>query len=294
MEEVFFASLIALTAVLAGLYSFYYGRKDLVALLGLTALAQACVALWFVSSVMLLFFVFYKKIGYGGFAALNMFAAVLMTNFLMKIFTIYSLPFFAVAEAAIVFACVLAVYGIFEDGLRKYLVISTYAQMLLAAVDLSIGGMTNHVSAFGVALILNYFLAGLCLLLTVGVLAKKTEKISELEGSYFKDKYDDAFATIACLSLSGIPIFNIFFAKWALFTESYAISPMLTVFELFAAVLMFIMYYKIVYVLLVGEGKPKKTPKLLTAINGALALSCIVLGVVPQLQNIITGYLVGL
>ncbi|MEM0372832.1 MAG: proton-conducting transporter membrane subunit, partial [archaeon] len=168
--------------------------------------------------------------------------------------------------------------------LRKYLLISSAIQIIFVVLDLSVGKITGHLEVIRTVQIFNYAVAGLCLFLTIGVFVRKKTFIYELEGSVNTDKWNDAFATIACLSLAGLPAFNIFVSKWALFTSAYEFSPSLTLFGIFATLLLFIMYYKIVYVLLVGGGKKQEAPKAVTVINGALAAMVIALGVIPQIQ----------
>jgi formate hydrogenlyase subunit 3/multisubunit Na+/H+ antiporter MnhD subunit len=75
-----------------------------------------------------------------------------------------------------------------------------------------------------------------------------------------------------------------FVSEWFLFIASFAINPIITILGIFIALLLFIMYYKVVYVLLVGEGRQKTIPQPITILNGILALICIILGLLPQLQ----------
>ena len=75
-----------------------------------------------------------------------------------------------------------------------------------------------------------------------------------------------------------------FISEWFLFVGSFAITPIITVLGIFLALILFIMYYKIVYVLLVGEGRQKTIPQPITFVNGILALICVILGLMPWLQ----------
>ena len=120
--------------------------------------------------------------------------------------------------------------------------------------------------------------------LTIWIFGRKKTFINQLEGSYFQSRYNDIFATIACLSLAGLPAFNMFVSEWFLFVGSFALTPIITIMGIFIALLLFIMYFKIVYVLLVGEGRQKTIPEPITVVNGILAVVCLILGLLPSLQ----------
>ena len=159
-------------------------------------------------------------------------------------------------------------------------------------LDLSVTKMFGEYGVLSTIQIFNYTFAGLTFFLTIGLFARDKKLLADLEGSYFASRWNDIFATISCLSLAGLPAFNMFVSEWFLFTHAFLINPIITVLGIFAALLLFIMYYKVVYVLLVGEGKAKKIPKEMTILNGILALICLLLGFLPQLQETILSMIV--
>ena len=79
--------------------------------------------------------------------------------------------------------------------------------------------------------------------------------------------------------------------RFFLFAFAFTINPLISVMGVFAALVLFIMYFKIPYAVLVGrEQKRFPAPRALTGITLVLVLLCIVFGVVPHLQLwILTG-----
>lgn len=286
MIQTFFTALLAIVGILSSIYSYFYDRKDMPFLFLMFLFSLFCVYYWQASIIFLVGFLFYKKLGFGYFVGLNMFTAVTLSYFFFNLFlTVASPYYFYVALITVIAICGLAIFGIFEDELKKFLLISSGIQITFVVLDLSVAKILGELSILGTVQIFNYVFAGLALFLTLGVFARDKKFISELQGSYFASRLNDIFATVACLSLAGLPAFNMFVSEWALFTEGFKVSPIITILGIFAALLLFIMYYKIVYVLLVGEGyEAKYAPKPITFINGMLALFCVVFGLLPQVQ----------
>ncbi len=180
--------------------------------------------------------------------------------------------------------CSLAIFGIFERKLKRYLLISNAIQILFVVADLSIAKLFGEFGPLNTIQIFNYTFAGLAFFLTIGIFGRGKIYVYELEGSYFANRWNDIFATIACLSLAGLPAFNMFVSEWLLFTKSFVITPVITILGVFAALLLFIMYYKVVYFLLIGKTRQKIIPREITILNGIMAVIIIILGFLPQLQ----------
>jgi len=237
-------------------------------------------------------FIFYRKFGFGQFVSINMFAAVLLAWFFLNLFNIPNLSYLPIALISLIMICLLAIFGIFERKLKKYLLISNTIQILFVVTDLAIANFLGVFGPLNTIQIFNYTFAGLAFFLTIGIFGRNKKYVYELEGSYFASRWNDIFATIACLSLAGLPAFNIFVSEWLLFVKSFAITPVITILGVFSALLLFIMYYKVVYFLLIGEGKHKNVPRPITITNGILAFLCVLLGLIPQLQLEILGLIV--
>jgi len=267
------------------MHSFFYEKKNLIFIIGLMAFSIISLFYWYMSILVLILFVLYKKFDFGEFATLNMFTAVLMAWFFLNLFLLnIGFPFYVIAIISLIAMSLLAIFGIFEQKLKKYILISNIIQILFVVLDLSVTKMLGKMGILSTIQIFNYTFAGLTFFLTLWIFGRNKKLINELEGSYFASRANDIFATIACLSLAGLPAFNMFVSEWFLFVGSFAITPIITILGIFLALLLFIMYYKIVYVLLVGEARQKTIPQPITIVNGILALFCIILGILPQLQ----------
>ena len=183
--------------------------------------------------------------------------------------------------------CFLAINGIFEDDLEKYLIYSNLIQTLFVLLDLSVARATGRIMRLGTIQIFNYTFAGSLLFLTLGVLSKdnKRKNISKLTGSIHRNKLTSICAVIAAVSLAGVPGLNMFVSEWLLFRKSFIINPVITIFGIFLALLLFVMYFKIVYVCMVGKSKVREhSPKVLSGICVGLGIICLILGLLPNIQ----------
>lgn len=285
MLQTFFAALIAILGISLSVHSFFYEKKNFILIISLMLFSIISLFFWYVSSLVLILFIFYKKYDFGEFATLNMFSAVLMAWFFLNLYltgTVF--PFYAIALISLVLMSLLSIFGIFENRLKRYLLISNTIQILFVLLDLSVAKMLGELGVLSTVQIFNYTFTGLLFFLTLWIFGRKKTFINELEGSYFQSRSNDIFATIACISLAGLPAFNMFVSEWFLFTGSFVITPIITIMGIFIALLLFIMYFKIVYVLLVGEGRQKTIPEPVTVVNGLLAMVCVILGILPQIQ----------
>ena len=292
MIQVFFSLIFLLISVSIAIYSYFYEKRNFVTIILLVMFSMLCLFYWYISIFSIFLFLFYKKYDYGEFITVNMFSAGLLAWFFYNLFLLNIPYIFYIALFAVVSICFLAIFGIFEKRLKQYLLLSNIIQILFVVLDLSVTKMFGEYGVLSTIQIFNYTFAGLTFFLTIGLFARNKKLLADLEGSYFASRWNDIFATIACLSLAGLPAFNMFVSEWFLFTHAFLINPIITVLGIFAALLLFIMYYKVVYVLLVGEGKEKRIPKEMTILNGILALISLLLGFLPQLQQTLLSMIV--
>ena len=286
MIETFFAALLAFGGILCAIFSYYHDPKNLPFVLVLLPVSMAILTQWHYAAVFfaMLFATLLVK-SYSRFLTMSMFSAIMLSFFFLKLFINSDIHYLSwVAVISVVGICALAILAIFQDSLRKFLFLSNAAQITFVVLDLAVAKMFGKLGALGTIQIFNYFFAGFALFMAIGVLAFGKTRISEMEGSYYASKWNDVAATIACLSLAGLPLFNMFVSEWALFTAAFTVVPIVTVLGIFAALLLFIMYYKLVYVLLVGEGNKICIPAPMTGVNLTLAALCILLGILPHLQ----------
>lgn len=284
MIQLFFTLLFLITTFSVTIYSYFYEKKNLITIILLLVFSIVSLFNWYIAILSVFLLVFYKKYDYAEFMTINMFTAILISWFCFNLFQLNVPYVFYISLFSVLSICFLAIFGIFEKRLKQYLLLSNLIQILFVVLDLSITKLYGEYGILSTIQIFNYTFAGLTFFLTIGVFGKDKNLLSQLEGSWFASRWNDIFATVSCLSLAGLPAFNMFVSEWFLFTHAFTINPIVTVFGIFAALLLFIMYYKVVYVLLVGEGKTKRIPKHITYLNGGLALTCILLGLIPWIQ----------
>ncbi len=227
---------------------------------------------------------------YSVFAHANMLSAVLVSSSLLWYYEHGLLP--GSKQLAILFALGiggLAVYGILEPRMYRFLAASSLAQIGFVALDLSVAFASADPGLLKTIQVFDYTIAGSLLFLGIGMVARRKERLSDLMGSWFVSRWADLFTVIACLSLAGLPGFNIFVSEWILFTKGFAMDPLITLLGIFLAMMLFIMYYKVAYYLLAGPGRRKKEDRARLAFAGALAAAVILLGVFPWLQETILG-----
>ncbi|MFQ6020406.1 MAG: hypothetical protein ACE5J4_00055 [Candidatus Aenigmatarchaeota archaeon] len=279
-----FITLILIATISISIYSFFYDKKNLILLALLVLFSILTIFYWYIAILILFFLFFYKKISFGKFISFNIFTTILLSWFFFNLFLFELNFYFFITLVSLVFVSVLAIFAIFQSKLKEFLLLSTVIQILFIIADLSLAKLFGELQILGTIQIFNYIFPGLVLFLAIGIFARNKTYIYQLKGSYFTNKWNDIFVTIACLSLAGLPVFNMFVPKWIFLTTSFFLAPAIAIFGIFATLILFVMYYKIVYVLLVGEGKEKFIPRPVTLINGILAFFCLILGIFPQIQ----------
>ncbi len=293
MVELLFNSLLLITAVVGGLYCLFHERKSLIYLGGLTILSLLLVNLAPILSFIMfipLALPFFKKMSFENTVTSCMIPTITVAHFVLAYIYTLQPVLIILAILSVTAICALGILGTFEDRILKYLLISNLLQLIFVILDLSVGAIVGKLEVLGTIQIFNYTFAGLLLFITMGILSAngKRGEIKDLEGLFYGSKANSSFAIIAAVSLAGLPGLNIFVSEWFLFVTGFAINPMITVMGIFAALVLFIMYFKIGYVMLVGQpAKSLAPPKALTGAGAVLAILCVLLGVVPQLQMLI-------
>lgn len=296
--ETLFTFLVALVTVCLLAYSLYNRKRWAIPLLLIAGAAYFFInyGYWYLSVafVPFLFFPLSKRVGYEGLALFSMIPAIALAHFMLMFFSTYTVPgLIWIAILAVTLVCALGILGTFENDLKRFMVYSNLLQLSFVLLDLSVASITGKLGVLGTVQIFNYTFAGMLLFISLGVLSRNLHHrtISGMEGRFYSEKVSATVAVIAGLSLVGLPGLNIFVAEYFLFVAAFAINPMITVMGIFAALILFIMYFKIPFTLLVSREKAHiKSPLLLDGIGLALAVAVIVLGMLPQLQLfILTG-----
>ena len=289
----FFTGLLLIFALTMFAYCYYHKSWDGIFVLIILACFLFIIKQeWYASalsiSLLLYSLLFAKQTSYTQLVTFSMIGSIVFAFFLLNFFLYNILSHTTlIIVSTLVVMCYLAIQGIFEDDIEKYLIISSFIQTFFVFLDLTVASVGGKIMRLGTIQILNYTFAGTLLFLTIGILSKdnKRTKITQLRGSNYRNPLISYCAIIASLSLAGVPGLNIFVSEWLLFQKAFLISPVITIFGIFLALLLFVMYFKLVYVLSVSESKIKeKSPWLLNVIAVVLVITCIVLGLLPSLQ----------
>jgi len=299
MIGVMFNILLVIVFIGSLLYTFFYNRKYVWKLILLTALSFVLINFlpWKFSALSFVIvglpLIFYKKLTYSTLMTTSMLGSVLCSFFLLNYYLNYDSGLvILLGILSVVLICFLAVFGIMRNNIIKFLLLSNLIQLTFVFLDLSVAKLTLKIAALGVIQIFNYTIAGMLLFVTLGSLVEENKHkfLGQLQGYYYKDPHVAIFASIAAISLAGLPGLNIFVSEWLLFKTSFNINPIITIWGIFAALLLFIMYFKIVYIMLSGKRVLKaKAHTSLQVYIWVLALACLVFGLLPFTQLYILG-----
>lgn len=186
-----------------------------------------------------------------------------------------------------IFAIILfSAIGLFERTILKYAIISTIIQFAYFLLDVSTAVLIKKSVLFAVVQLINFTIAGALFTVVISLLyiKMKKEKIIEYAGLYDKNQFIVLALCIACLSLGGIPGFNIFVGEFLIYISLFTIHPALTVLAIFAGLICFLFYFRICYTLFAGKKEIVITRSMISKLLiGILALLVIILGVIPQI-----------
>ncbi len=289
--QIFFSVLVLVFFIGMMLVSYKY-KKSLIYLLVLFILSLVLLNIdyWYISSIgilLILFPLIYKKIDQYDLISSSMIGSILGSYFLFNLFVNYKINYLMIIISIIlIIMCLLSVLGILEKNINKYLIYSNLIQFSFVIVDLSVAKYFNRIDSLGIIQIFNYVLAGSLFFITLIMLNKdKSDSFKDIQGYYYKDHITGVFAIIACVSLAGLPGLNIFVSEWMLFVKSLSIDPAITVIGIFIALLLFIMYFKVIYILISNFKKEKLQQNILSRIYVIILGSlCLLFGIIFYLQ----------
>lgn len=229
-----------------------------------------------------------RKLDYEALASCSMVPAIALAYSFLVLFRDFAVPYLEwIALGSVTLVCILGILGIFENRLQRYLTYSNILQLAFVVLDLSVGAIALKLDILGAVQIFNYTWAGLAFFLALGLLSRNSrlDTIDKLEGAFHSDRHNAVSAVVSGLSMVGLPGLNIFVSEFFLFAFAFTINPLISVMGVFAALVLFIMYFKVPYALLVGKDQePVKSPKILTGISLVMMMLCIVFGLLPDIQ----------
>tara|TARA_Y100000034_G_scaffold26979_4_gene32137 strand:- start:5167 stop:6021 length:855 start_codon:yes stop_codon:yes gene_type:complete len=270
----------------------YKHKKTLINLVLITTISLILINLnqWYFTGIGILFILFplfNKKITHNNLAIFSMLGSIIGSYFILVLYQNIQIPILMIIiTISLIIMCLLSVLGILEKNIKKYLIISNLIQFIFVILDLSVAKATGTIGSLGIIQIFNYTLAGTLFFLTLIILNKeKLNKFKDIQGYYYKDHIIGIFVIIACISLAGLPGLNIFVSEWLLFVKAFTIDPAITIIGIFIALLLFIMYFKVIYILIskysIHKQKSHLLPKMYVILLGVL---CLIFGIIFKLQ----------
>jgi len=176
--------------------------------------------------------------------------------------------------------------GIFKRSIITYAIYSTLIQFAYFTLDMSTAILIGKSLWFAIIQFINFAIAGLLFVLVITILYWRYRQVqmTSYAGLYEKNRLLAIALIISCLSLGGMPGFNIFVGEYIIYKSLFDIHPALTMAAVFASLIAFIFYFRICYTMLAGESGEHIQINAFTRIGlGALSLAIVILGIVPQI-----------
>ena len=218
--------------------------------------------------------------------AVFLIALVAMLAFMQYGAPIDILPGLFLAIFSIFVIAAISFIGIFKRSIITYAVYSTVIQFAYFTLDMSTAILIGKSLWFAIIQFINFAIAGLLFVLVITILYLRFRKVqmTSYAGIFNKNQFLVLALVISCLSLGGMPGFNIFIGEYIIYKSLFDIHPALTLATVFASLLAFIFYFRICYTLLAGESPIKiKLGLPLKLALGGLSLLIIGLGIIPQI-----------
>jgi formate hydrogenlyase subunit 3/multisubunit Na+/H+ antiporter MnhD subunit len=176
--------------------------------------------------------------------------------------------------------------GIFKRSIITYAVYSTLIQFAYFTLDMATAILIGKSLWFAIIQFINFAIAGLLFALVVTILYWRFRQVqmTSYAGLFDKNQFITVALVISCLSLGGMPGFNIFVGEYIIYKSLFDIHPALTLATVFASLIAFIFYFRICYTMLAGESEEKVGIGMISRIAlGILSLLVIGLGAIPQI-----------
>jgi len=192
----------------------------------------------------------------------------------------------AFTVACILGIIALSIIGLFKRSIQTYILISTIIQFFYFILDVSTALLIEKSVWFAIVQFVNFAIAGGLFVIVMTILYNGMRKkdVRDYAGLYDSNQWLVLLLCISCLSLGGMPGFNIFIGEFIIYSSLFTIHPALTLGAVFAGLVCFIFYFRICYVMFAGKGKKSiKFGILSKIIAGLLAALVILLGVIPHI-----------
>jgi len=207
--------------------------------------------------------------------------AVLLLN--LQIPQEYGLPLAIVSIFAI---GAFSLRGLFEDSFARYFLWSCVIQVAYFFLDYGTAVNSGKNTWFAGIQLVNYAIAGTLFAFILIMLYHeiKKRKVYSYAGLYPKNQWLTLALVISCLSLGGLPAFNIFVGEFLMYSALMQTVPVIAMAAIFASLLAFLFYFRFIFTMFAGDQKVKIQLGIISkGVTAVLATAVVVLGVVPQI-----------
>jgi formate hydrogenlyase subunit 3/multisubunit Na+/H+ antiporter MnhD subunit len=195
----------------------------------------------------------------------------------------FHIPFAVVCILGII---AFSIIGLFDESYLNYAIYAVIIQFGYFLLDISTAFLLGKSIWFAIIQFINFAIAGglLAIIMTLMYGHVGKDRIRDYAGLYDKNQYLGLALCIACLSLGGMPGFNIFVGEFIIYSGLFTVHPALTMGTIFASLAAFLFYFRICYSLFAGKVNSKiKTGIVTNGIIAALSGLVIILGLVPSI-----------
>jgi len=179
-----------------------------------------------------------------------------------------------------------SIVGFFEPRALKYYVWHCVVQFGYFILDYGTATLTGKSTWFAAVQLVNFTIAGALFGLAYALYARATKalKVTDFGGMYPASQLLGVALIVSCLSLGGLPGFNIFVGEYMMYSALMDVVPLFAILAIAASLICFLFYFRLVYVIFAGQAEERINlgfgGKLVAA---SLTAAVIGLGVIPQI-----------
>lgn len=192
----------------------------------------------------------------------------------------------SIIVASIATIGIFSIAGLVEDSFLKFFTWSCIVQVAYFFLDFGAATAIGKTPLFASVQLINYTIAGGVFAFIIAAMYYTLRKpyVHNYAGLYRKNQKLVLALVIACLSLGGLPAFNIFVGEFMMYSILMDIAPVLAMAAIFASLLCFIFYFRLCFTMFSGDKDLKirfpLVPKLITTVFTFLI---VLLGIVPYI-----------
>ena len=218
----------------------------------------------------------------------NFFASILLISVILLFANTINAKFFTreIILLSILGIISASIFGILEKSILRISLLSCLTQTAYFLIDFGVALAANKPLSFATIHFINFSITGFLFAI---ILSKynffiKSDNPKNLHGLFNANALLTIALIVSCFSQGGLPGFNIFIGEYLIYIALFQLNPFLMVLTVFASLLAFIFYFRLVFLIFAGKEKGKlKLNALYNAIILLLIFLTIFLGIYPKI-----------